>query len=208
MPLIRKDHGAGPPDGAQAKDPLAGLASASTEERWAAARQAATLDGGLAALNAALARETDPRVREAMFTGLARIGTPDSVEAVEPFLRSDDALVRTQALDALCAMPEAIGARLAMLLDDSDPDVRVLACEIVRGVRGPDAVRLLTELLERDPEPNVCGSAVEVLAEIGDPAVIPVLQRCADRFASEPFLRFAISAAADRIAGRREAGRG
>ena len=99
MPLIRKPAGA-PSTGVPARNSAAvlfALASGTDDERWAAARSAAELPGGVAALGEALAREKSPRVREALFTGLARVATPQSVEAVLPFLRSDDALVRTGA---------------------------------------------------------------------------------------------------------------
>ena len=64
----------------------------------------------VAVLAAALSRESDPRVREAIFTGLARIATAESAAAVLPYLRSDDAGLRTAALDALRAMPQAAAA--------------------------------------------------------------------------------------------------
>ena len=42
-----------------------------------------------------------------------------------------------------------------------------------------------------------------MLAEIGGADALPALARCADRFADEPFLAFAIKVAAERIARRR-----
>ena len=78
-----------------------GLGCANAEERWTAARAAAELPDSAAALAAALPQETDSRVREAIFTSLSRIGTRDSVAAMLPMLRSDDAALRTGALDAL-----------------------------------------------------------------------------------------------------------
>ena len=48
-------------------------------------------------------------MREAIFTGLARIATAESAAAVVPYLRSDDASLRTGAIDALRAMPKAAG---------------------------------------------------------------------------------------------------
>lgn len=196
MPLIRKPPGA--PPAPPAADPAARLRDGAPDERWSAARGLAT-PSGVEPLAAALAQETDARVREAILTSLARIATPASAQAVIPYIRSDDASFRTGALDALRAMPDAAAATLPGLLADADADVRLLACELVRALPGPEPARLLCDLVERDPEPNVCAAAIEVLAEVGGPSALPALQACAERFADQPFLVFSIKVAAERI---------
>jgi hypothetical protein len=60
---------------------------------------------------------------------------------------------------------------------------------------------LLCDLIEHEPHPNVCAAAIEVLAEVGTPQAIPVLEKCSARFAATPFLPFAISMAIARISG-------
>ena len=107
--------------------------------------------------------------------------------------------LRTAALDALRAMPEASRPHVAGLLADPDADVRLLSCELARGLPEGEANRLLGDLLERETEKNVAAAAVEVLAEIGRPEVLPALARCAERFADDPFLAFSIKVATDRI---------
>lgn len=208
MPLIRRELTAPTSPRGAAADVMAALTSGSADARWTAARGLAGSPEGVQALAGALLTEADPRVREAIFTSLARAGTPQSVAAVLPHLRSDDAEVRTGALDALRAMPEAARPHLAALLKDGDPDVRLLACEIVRELPGPDAVGLLGDLLKRESEANVCAAAVEVVAEIGDPSILPALARCAQRFDHEPFLIFAIRVATNRIGAPAEDRRG
>ncbi len=200
MPLIRKSS-TGPatvPDDEASS--LAALTAGSSDERWAAARACPVTPGGIEALSQALAKEVDATVREAQFTRLARAATPESAAAVIPFLRHDDASVRTGALDALRAMSHASEPYLASLLADPDPDVRLLACEIVRNIASTKADQLLCDLLEREEHANVCASAVEVLAEIGSAEALPFLARLADRFREEPFLIFAINVASKRIA--------
>lgn len=199
MPLIRGKPPA--PAGATLDDDGIALAmsTGSVDERWAAARAAAELPGGLDILRTALATETTPRVREAIFTGLARIATPASAAVAVDCMRSDDSGVRTGALDALRAMPEATAPHLAGLLRDEDADVRLLACELVRNQPAGAAAQLLVALLTSEREANVCAAAVEVLAEIGDPSALPVLAQCAARFPDDPFLAFAIGMASDRI---------
>jgi len=192
MPLIRKT--AAPVVGPSAGD----LDSASADARWAAARRLSSPED-VASLSTALERETEPRVREAIFTSLARIGGLQSARALAERIRSDEAALRTGAIDALRSMGPEREEMLAELLADPDSDVRLLACEIARQGQGERAGPLLCDLLLRETEPNVAAAAVEVLTEIGDSRALPALERCGERFAGQPFLSFAIGIARDRI---------
>jgi HEAT repeat protein len=199
MPLVRRPPSAtetSAPDGRKLAEIFA---AGSDDERWAAARDAAESPDGVALLADALSKERIPRVREAIFTGLAKIGTSDGAAVALPYLRSDDAAERTGALDALRAMPTAAAEHLPQLLNDTDPDVRLLACEIARVLPAGDASRALGELLEHETNSNVCSAAVDVLAETGNVASLPILARCAARFPDDPFLTFAVKVASDRI---------
>jgi HEAT repeat protein len=200
MPLIRKDAGTHPPSYA-----LGDLNAASSEARWSAARHLAKDPSSVSALGAALAVESDARVREALFTSLAYIQTPEAVGVVLPYIRSDDASIRAGALDALNAMPKAVEAFVPALLADPDPDVRLLVCDVVRRLPGPQAARYLCDLLQTEDQPNVCGAAVEALSEVGDDSALPVLAQCATRFSAEPFLVFSIKTASQRLMGSKPA---
>jgi HEAT repeat protein len=200
MPLIRKPVD---PSRAQSSPPpedvLRALVSGNQEERWAAARAAVGVQGGADALANALSSESDPRVREAMFTSLARIGSPASIDALVRLLRSDDASLRTGALDALRMLHDVVREHLPSLMNDPDIDVRVLSCEVVRGFPSNEATQLLCDLLSREKEPNVCAAAIDVLAEVGTAAALPILAECETRFRQTPFLAFAIKVATARI---------
>src|ERR1041384_5319324 len=100
MPLVRKP----PSQPAVAAAPSA-LGEGTPDQRWSAVRAAVQSPDGLKLLADALPSESDPRVREAIFTGLARMATPESAAVVVPYIRSDDAGLRTGAIDALNAMP-------------------------------------------------------------------------------------------------------
>ena len=202
MPLVRKPPSPASAPATPSSDTaavLAALASGTDDERFSAARAAAEMPESVPALREALARETNAAVREALFSALARIGSPASVEAVLPYLRSDDALLRTEATDALAAMKDAASASIARLLHDADPDVRILACTLVRNLPSETAGPLCCELLDSEQHPNVCAAAVDALAELGGAAALPALARCAERFRGTPFLEFAIRTAMDRI---------
>jgi hypothetical protein len=198
MPLIRRDACWSPGGGAASQAAVL-LLTGDREQRWSAARTLADQPNGGEALAAALPDEQDPRVREAILTGLVRHPGDASVSAVLALIRSDEASVRTGALDCLRAMPAALAPRLDEILADPDPDVRLLACDLARGLPAAEASRSLCDLLERDTEANVCAAAIDALAEVGGPEARPSLERCAERFAAEPFLRFAVTAALNRI---------
>ena len=204
MPLIRKEPvGRTEPTQGDLQQVTAALRGGTAPERWSAARRLGERRDAGRILGDALAEEGDARVREALFTSLARLATPESVEAVIPCLRSDDSGLRTGALDALRDMIAAVRPRLPSLLADADPDVRVLCCDLVRELPAADATDLLCHVLEHEAEPNVCAAAIDVLAEIGEPAALPFLEKCGSRFHDQSFLIFAIKLAAGRIASQR-----
>jgi HEAT repeat protein len=196
MPLVRKTSATPPPP----PPTSAGLHAKIPSERWEAAR-AMTSAGDVAALGAALATERDASVREAILTSLCQIATPESAAAIIPGVRSDDASARRAALDALVSMPQAAAPHLPALLSDADADVRLLSCEIVRGLPSEQATQLLIIVLRTDAVANVCIAAADVLAEIGNHRALEALDAAEARFPREPFLKFAIEAARDRIAG-------
>ena len=92
-------------------------------------------------------------------------------------------------------MPEL----LPRLLADRDVDMRILSCELARGLPDTEATTLLCTLLSGESEVNVCGAAIDVLTEVGGPAAIPALAACAQNFPENPFLAFAVKTAIDRI---------
>ena len=201
MPLIRRDAKAPVAGHEDAASHVAALGSAETETRWRAARALGGRAEAVPALAAALNAERDPRVREAIMTALMRVGDEASVKALLPSLRSQDAGERGAALEALQALPDAMLPLIGALLADPDSDVRVLATELARNMPETDATRVLCALLAEEPHPNVCAAAIEVLAEVGTPDAIPVLQACAARFAASPFVPFAASIAIARLSG-------
>jgi HEAT repeat protein len=204
MPFVKRGSGGSPPSAEQGLDPashVAALRSADAESRWRAARGLADSAQAVPVLADALAGETVPRVREAIMTALVRIGDEASVQVLLPHLRSQDAGQRAAAIEALQALPAAIAPFMAALLGDDDSDVRLLATELARNMPAPEATRLLSELIEREPHPNVCAAAVDVLAEVGTCDAVPALRGCAQRFAASAFLPFAVSVAIARITG-------
>jgi HEAT repeat protein len=202
MPLIKRDGNAHPAVGeARLTGPEAREA---LRDQDPARRRAAAQGWGEGAdpapLAEALVVERDKRVREALVTALIRLG---AAAKVAPLLRSADAALRAAGVEALQALPDQTRPLLPGLLADPDPDVRILAAEVVRTQPADRAIELLSRALERESHPNACAAAVDVLAELGTPDAAPVLRAVAARFGSDPFLPFAVSAALARIGGDR-----
>lgn len=198
MPLIRKPSGPSAPSPSPPSD-LPGLDSADPDDRWAAARAATATADHAARLATAVLLERDPRVREAMFTSLARIGTPASARSLMGMLHSNDAALRTGALDAMRVLVRTMKDLLPELLKDPDVDVRVLSCDLTRSLRSDDAAAMLCQVLAREQDVNVCAAAIDVLSEVGGSACVPAVEDCASRFNASPFLKFAASTAIDRM---------
>jgi HEAT repeat protein len=202
MPLVRRapaNRGAGVNDGLPVAS--ARLRSEKAEDRWEAARHLAAWPAAVGSLAAQLENEPDEHVREAILTSLARINTDESFEAVLRHLRADDASLRTAALDALKLMPEMVNLKFDALLHDSDPDIRILACDLARAALPALAVQSLAAILMAEADINVCAAAIDLLAEIGSVEILPELQACGSRF-SAPFLNFSIETAAAEINAR------
>jgi len=200
MPLIRKP--ATQPEPAAPADwhaSAAQLQSGTPDERWSAARALADAPQSAAALSEALATQTDPRLREAIFTSLARHNSALAFDVLLHHLRSDDASLRSGALSAMALMPDIITQRLDALLHDEDPDIRIAACDLARHI---PAAATLTAILATEPLVNVCAAAIDVLADIGTPAECAALTACSKRFPNEVFLNFSIKTAMERITSR------
>jgi HEAT repeat protein len=200
MPLVKGGSKGGAPGPVSAPHRSA-LDSPDAESRWTSARALAGDVEAVPALAAALRCETVPRVREAIMTALMRTGDAASVEAILPYLRSQDAGLRAAAIEALQALPSATTPFMEALFSDPDSDVRLLATELTRNMKASEATQILCQLIEREQHPNVCAAAVDVLTEVGTSEALPVLEKCAVRFAATPFLPFAISMAIARISG-------
>jgi len=168
------------------------------QRRWAA-RDLAEHPASAMALGEALLQERDSSVRQAAFTSLSRIGTDPAVNALLPLLRSEDAELRNGAIEALSSLPRVVGPRIAALLQDSDPDVRIFTVNLLGELRHEQVRSWLLQVLHHDAEVNVVAAAIEVLAEVGTPADAEALRTVSRRFPADPFIDFAAEMALQRI---------
>ncbi len=166
--------------------------------RWAA-RDLAAFPEASQALVERLRRENDPGVREAIMLSLVQIGDRTAAMGLAECLRSDDAQLRNEAIEAMKLMPEAAAPVITDLLSDPDPDVRIFAVNVLESLRHPEVEQWLIDVIRRDDHINVCATAVDLLGEVGSATALPALAELKARFADQPYIAFAVDLAIRRI---------
>lgn len=115
--------------------------------------------------------------------------------------RESDPLIRVEIVRALGAFvtPGTIaGLRTAM--DDSDPTVRVAACQVWAQCGGPEAIGVLAERLGSDTDVDVRLAATQALGAFSDPAAYRALTIALDD--SDPALQYRAIDSLRRSSGR------
>lgn len=166
--------------------------------RWAA-RDLATIPAASAGLAERLSVEKDPSVRQVLLTSLTCIGDGVAIDALVNCLRSEDAGLRNEAIEAMAKLAEPVARIIEQLLQDSDSDVRLFAINVLATLRHPQVESWLIGVLECDPHINVCAGAIDVLVEVGSSAARPALESMPQRFPDDPFICFASKLALKRI---------
>ena len=87
---------------------IAQLRSGDAEQRRWAARDLAGCGEAAGVMGERLVADTDPRVRDALLTSLSATPGEATVNALLPLLRSEDAVLRNGAIEALAEMPQVI----------------------------------------------------------------------------------------------------
>ena len=90
--------------------------------------------------------------------------------------RERDPLIRREIVNALSHFNTPIaGAVAAAGLKDPDRDVRIACCRAIAERRAPEAVKQLSEVVERDNSTDVRIAAVRGLGTLRNPAALPKL---------------------------------
>ncbi len=172
--------------------------AAAATRRWAA-RDLAGCAQATSALLARLAVERDVSVRQTLLTSLSVMGSEEVVRGLIDFLRSDDAALRNEVVEAMKNMPDAVAAFMPQLLADADTDVRIFAINVLESLRHAEVERWLVDVIASDPSVNVCATAVDLLSEVGTPAAEHALEALKLRFPDEPYIVFATDLALKRV---------
>lgn len=168
--------------------------------RWAA-RDLADCPEASAALVSRLHRETEGSVREIIFSTLTCLGDEIAVAGLVECLRSDDAALRNEAIEAMKQLPDEVAPIMRGLLADGNADVRIFAVNVLESLRHPEVEPWLIEVIENDPQVNVCATAVDLLGEVGSEDSREPLKRLKARFTTEPYIQFAADLALKRLNG-------
>jgi HEAT repeat protein len=166
--------------------------------RWAA-RDLLPYPETSSALVSHLQSELDRSVREVILTSLTRMGGAVAVAGLVQCLRSEDAHLRNEAIEAMKALPVEVAPIMDALLVDDDADVRIMAVNILESLRHPQVELWLLDVIDNDLVINVCGTAVDLLGEVGSAASLEPLLRLKQRFLDEPYIQFATDLALKRI---------
>jgi hypothetical protein len=148
---------------------------------------------------ARLNRELVPAVRDAILTALTYLSDQTAVAGLVECLRSRDAALRGEAVDAMTRLPKQIVPIMGGLLNDANPDVRIFAVNILESLQHSEVEAWLNKVIEQDPHINVCATAADLLVELGTAASRPALERLKARFPNEPYIHFAVDLALKRI---------
>jgi HEAT repeat protein len=175
------------------------LQADSAEARRWAARDLVDCPESSAALVRQLQAEPEASVREVILTTLVRLGDAQSVAGLVDCMRSEDASLRNEAIEALKQLPTEVAPIMRQLLSDEDSDMRIFAVNVLESLRHPLVESWLAEVIQSDPHVNVCATAVDLLGEVGSREVLEPLLRLKDRFAREPYIQFAADLAIKRI---------
>jgi HEAT repeat protein len=171
-----------------------------TSRRWAA-RDLIDCTHAATALVSRLRREEEVAVREVILTTLIRLDDASALGELVECLRSEDAALRNEVIEAMKLLPVEVALIMQSLLADLDPDVRIFAVNILESLRHPEVESWLIQVIARDQEVNVCAAAVDLLSEVASAKALEPLVQLKLRFSEEPYIQFAAELALQRIRG-------
>jgi len=174
--------------------------SDAAKRRWAA-RDLVDHPESVATLLQALRAEAEYPVCEAIFDSLRQIGGEAVVSGLLDLLRTENTFIRNASIETLQAMPENVALHIIDLLNDRDSDVRIFAIDILQQLAHPQTPEWLLSVIKDETHVNVIATAVDRLAEVGTPDMLPELKALNLRFPNEPYLDFAIKTAIRQIEG-------
>ena len=180
---------------------LTGLADPDPMVRRWCARDLAEHPEASPALVERLPLETELSVLEVILTSLTCIGDEIAVAGLVEALRSEDAVLRNAAIEAMQQLPDEVAPLMGRLLKDPDPDVRIFAVNVLESLRHPQVEDWLIQVIAEDPHVNVCATAVDLLGEVGSEQARAALHALKARFAEEPYIAFAADLALKRLDG-------
>jgi len=121
------------------------------------------------------------------------------IEEVMELLKLPNAYIRNLGISILQDYGPAIKYYIVKFLIGDDYDLRIFAINVLGDVNFAESRDMLIELLEGEENINVAMTAVDYMAEIGQPEDIALLKEVKERFKDESYAQFAIDAAIEAI---------
>lgn len=123
------------------------------------------------------------------------------IESIMDLLKLENAYIRNLGISILQDFGDAIKYYIVKFLIGDDRDLRIFAINVLGDVNFPESRDMLIELLEGEEDINVAMTAVDYMAEIGEPEDIPLLESLKERFAGDFYVEFAVDGAIKLIKG-------
>jgi len=121
------------------------------------------------------------------------------IEQVMELLKLSNAFVRNLGICILQDYGKEIKYYIVKFLIGDDYDLRIFAINVLGDVNFAESRDMLIELLENEENINVAMTAVDYMAEIGQPEDVELLKAVKERFKDEAYAKFAIDAAIESI---------
>lgn len=122
------------------------------------------------------------------------------IEAIMDLLKVKNAYIRNLGITILQSYGDAIKYYIVKFLIGDDRDLRIFAINVLGDVNFAESREMLVELLENEKDINVAMTAVDYMAEIGEPGDIPLLESIKGKF-DDPYVAFAVDNAIRSIRG-------
>ena len=157
-------------------------------------------DGGHFLVDKLIERDTHKDTASRIAAVLSNMD-PDKapIEEVMELLKLPNAYIRNLGISILQDYGPAIKYYIVKFLIGDDYDLRIFAINVLGDVNFAESRDMLIELLEGEENINVAMTAVDYMAEIGQPEDIALLKEVKERFKDESYAQFAIDAAIEAI---------
>lgn len=158
--------------------------------------------GGVVLVNYINDENTDKRISTKIASVISSMDPDDApIEEIMDLLKLNNAYIRNLGISILRDFGNAIKYYIVKFLIGDDRDLRIFAINVLGDVNFAESRDMLVELLETEEDINVAMTAVDYMAEIGEPEDIALLNSLKERFPNDFYVEFAVDGAVKLIKG-------
>lgn len=171
-------------------------------QSYAVEQMAAFEGGGRHLVNMLTDREVHKDMAANIAAVLAKMDHKHApIESIMELLKEHNAYIRNLGISLLQGYGDAIKYYIVKFLIGDDRDLRIFAINVLGDVSFAESRDMLIELLQTESDINVAMTAVDYMAEIGEPEDIPLLESLKERFENDPYVTFSVDGAIRSIKG-------